>query len=303
MGQPLDKKQAVLYGKCVNAAYTLFARDRTQLEPEPGDQDIPDPYELVAWLNMADFILFDETPKFYGFIARNKNDRHDFILAIRGTEGWMEWFDDAEIHPVPFTQVPDCGHVSYGFDRIYSSLQVIRRDRAADGAMRAAAPTATRRMSGSFAQQLEQLADSLEEPDVQARMRLAPEARPRRSFTVTGHSLGAALATLFVIENKDKKKFDITTSCTFASPRVGNTEFVRAFHELPINSWRIFNEQDIVPKIPFSLPLVADYQHVNDPYSFSSHDFVKWNPVCWHSMLTYLHWLDESIAVLDKCRK
>jgi hypothetical protein len=193
--------------------------------------------------------------------------------------------------------------VSYGFDRIYSSLQVIRRDRAADGAMRAAAPTATRRMSGSFAQQLEQLADSLEEPDVQARMRLAPEARPRRSFAVTGHSLGAALATLFVIENKDKKKFDITTSCTFASPRVGNTEFVRAFHELPINSWRIFNEQDIVPKIPFSLPLVADYQHVNDPYSFSSHDFVKWNPVCWHSMLTYLHWLDESIEVLDKCRK
>src|SRR5208283_5322631 len=132
MGQPLDKKQAVLYGKCVNAAYTLFERDRTQLEPEPGDQDIPDLYELVAWLNMSDFIAGDQTPKFYGFIARNKNHKHDFILAIRGTEGWMEWFDDAEIHPVPFTQVPDCGHVAYGFDRIYSSLQVIRRDHAAD---------------------------------------------------------------------------------------------------------------------------------------------------------------------------
>ena len=72
MGLPLNKEQAVLYGQCVRAAYALYLRDRNVLQPEPNDKDIPDPYELVAWLNMSDFILFDKTPKFYGFIARNR---------------------------------------------------------------------------------------------------------------------------------------------------------------------------------------------------------------------------------------
>jgi hypothetical protein len=28
------------------------------------------------------------------------------------------------------------------------------------------------------------------------------------------------------MENKEKNKFDLSTVCTFASPRVGNAEFV-----------------------------------------------------------------------------
>lgn len=36
------------------------------------------------------------------------------------------------------------------------------------------------------------------------------------------------------MENREKNKFDISTVCTFASPRVGNAEFVNQFNQLPL---------------------------------------------------------------------
>ena len=312
MGLPLDPKLAVLYGKCVNAAYGMYKRDCSVLQPEPNPGDIPDPYELVAWVNMSDFIFDNKLPQFYGYIARNKNDRHDFILAIRGTEGLVEWIDDVFIHLVPFAQVPHAGRVAQGFDQIYSSLKVIRRPHTADGQMKAAAPGPAAAiaapqplqvMTGSFLEQIEQLADSLEPPAPAGAMALAPEAKPRRSFVVAGHSLGAALTTLFVIENKEKGMFDITTSCTFASPRVGNMQFAATFNLLPVNSWRIFNDQDVVPRVPLSIPVLADYTPVNDGFKVSSNGVTCFNPVCWHSMMTYLHLLDPTIPLDNSCRK
>lgn len=306
MGRPLDRQEAVFYGKFVNAAYAMFKRDRTVLRPEPATGEIPDPYELVAWLNMSDFTFWGrEIPKFYGLIGRHRQQRHNFILAIRGTEGAVEWFDDTTAFLVRFRQVPNAGKVERGFDKIYSTLKVVKRHPgvkaaptpgAAPAAESAPAPEV---MQGSFAEQLEQLADTLEDPQV---MSLTKERRPRRSFVVTGHSLGSALATLFVIENKEKNTFDITTICTFASPHVGNTEFVNQFNQLPLTSWRIVNTQDIVPKVPLNLPFF-DYQHVSTPYEFSSAGVVKGNPGCWHSMSTYLHWLDpDNNKVDDECK-
>ena len=306
MDKPLNKQEAVFYGKFVNAAYAMFKRERTQLRPEPKPGDIPDPYELVAWLHMSDFIFWwREGPKFYGFIARDQHEKHNFVLAIRGTEGWVEWLDDAMTTMVPFRQVPDAGRVERGFAKIYSTLKVVKRHvgvgvapAATATATPAAAPVPTADvMTGSFAEQLDQLANTLEEPGVTS---LAKERRPRRSFVVTGHSLGSALATLFVMENKNR--FDISTICTFASPRVGNSEFVRQFNQLHLRSWRIVNTQDIVPKVPIHAPFF-DYQHVATEFSFSSVSEVKWNPGCWHSMGTYLHWLDSTIDVDPECKR
>lgn len=307
MSRPLDKQDAVLYGRFVNAAYAMFKRNPNVLRPEPATGDIPEAYELVAWVNMSDFTFWgQEVPKFYGIIARHRENQRSFVLAIRGTEGAVEWWDDAIVRLVPFRQVPSAGRVSRGFDKIYSTLTVLRRHRGAEGAFAARAtpePESAREpMSGSFAEQLEQLADTLEEPGVQEQIRMAKERRPRRSYVVTGHSLGSALATLFVMENKEKNKFDIGTICTFASPRVGNTEFARIFNLLPLDSWRLVNQQDIVPKIPFHVPTFFDYEHVDALYDFSSKGKVKWNPACWHSMSTYLNWLDPTIAVDAACQ-
>ena len=248
---------------------------------------------------MSDFVFWwQEKPKFYGLIARHQEQKHNFVLALRGTEGWVEWLDDAMARLVRFRQVPNVGRVEQGFNKIYSTLKVVKRH-GASSLPAAKAPAAREETAPSFADQVEQLADTLEEPEV---MRMAKERRPRRSFVVTGHSLGSALATLFVMENKEKNKFDISTVCTFASPRVGNAEFVNQFNRLPLTSWRIVNTQDIVPKVPLHAPFF-DYQHVAMPYEFSSAGEVKGNPLCWHSMCTYLHWLDSTVELGEKCKR
>ncbi len=128
MSRALDKQEAILYGQFVNAAYAMFKRDRKELRPEPKPGDIPAPYELVAWLNMSDFFFWwREKPKFYGFIARHAQQKHNFVLAIRGTEGWVEWLDDFMARLVKFRQVPDAGRVEHGFEKIYSTLKVVKR--------------------------------------------------------------------------------------------------------------------------------------------------------------------------------
>lgn len=306
MGRALDKQEAVLYGRFVNGAYAMFLRDPTKLYPEPQPGDVPDPYELVAWITMSDyFFLWREKPKFYGFIARNREQKHNFVLAIRGTEGLVEWLDDFMATMVHFRRVPGAVRVERGFNKIYSTLRVVKRHAgvkfapaAKPGAAPAEGAPAPDVMQGTFAEQLESLADTLEEPAV---MSLAKERRPRRSFVVTGHSLGSALATLFAMENKEKNKFNITTICTFASPRVGDADFAAQFDALPLDSWRIVNSQDLVPKLPLHLPFFG-YQHVATAYAFSSEGVVKRSLSCWHSMLTYLHWLDPKIDVKPECK-
>jgi predicted lipase len=114
--------------------------------------------------------------------------------------------------------------------------------------------------------------------------------------------LGAALGTLFVMENHAQQKFNVSTLCTFASPRVGLTEFVTAFDALPINSWRNVNIHDIVPKLPPSVPHLLPYGHVAQAYPFDSWPFARHNLVCYHDMKTYLHALDPARS-LDDCKR
>ena len=116
--------EAVFYGKCVQAAYAMFSHDRENLTPEPGG--IPISYELIAWINMSDFIFGHTEPRFYGFVARSKVTDQDFVLAIRGTEGGTEWWDDACAHPVPFSQVPNAGRVGEVSTRSTARLGLFR---------------------------------------------------------------------------------------------------------------------------------------------------------------------------------
>ncbi len=298
MGQPLDKQKAVFYGQFVQAAYAMYHNPPgpDPLRPEPSG--IPAGYELSAWIQMSDFIFDVKEPKFYGIVAHGVQDPDSRVIAIRGTEGAIEWLDDGAAIPVPFRQVPSAGRVAAGFDKIYDTLRVLKRPRPGAAAPNEAAAPET--FSGSFAEQLEQLAISREAERGISRP-AEGHARPQRPTVVTGHSLGAALATLFVMENDAKRKFDLTTLCTFASPRVGNMEFVHLFNQLPINCWRIVNVRDAVPKLPPHIPILLDYGHVDLACSFDSSPFAKGNLSCWHAMETYLHSLDASQTLLKEC--
>ncbi len=77
---------------------------------------------------------------------------------------------------------------------------------------------------------------------------------------LTGHSLGAALATVATQSlERDRRFTDRIAACyTFGSPRVGNDQFDREFKS-PI--YRVINNTDIITVIPL---LAMGYIHIGD---------------------------------------
>ncbi len=77
---------------------------------------------------------------------------------------------------------------------------------------------------------------------------------------ITGHSLGAALATYATqcLEQNPAFRDQIAACYTYGSPRVGNTEFDRDFKSV---IYRVVNTTDIVTVIPL---LVMGYIHIGD---------------------------------------
>lgn len=77
---------------------------------------------------------------------------------------------------------------------------------------------------------------------------------------VTGHSLGAALATLFAFDiARDLGIQPITY--TFGGPRVGNDQFSAAFASSVNTMYRVVHDEDIVPHLP---PHALGWWHVDE---------------------------------------
>ncbi len=76
---------------------------------------------------------------------------------------------------------------------------------------------------------------------------------------MTGHSLGGALATIAALDFKRTLKYKNKLAVyTFGSPKVGNDDFVRVYNKKVKNSFRIVNDEDIVPQSP------PGFEHVNN---------------------------------------
>ena len=84
--------------------------------------------------------------------------------------------------------------------------------------------------------------------------RLDPDGH--RSVWLTGHSLGAALATLAA-----HRQGRVRGLYTFGSPRVGDARFAADFH---VPTWRFVNHQDLVPNLPPRLAPFFPYGHVGE---------------------------------------
>ncbi|TMW82030.1 hypothetical protein EJD97_007002 [Solanum chilense] len=129
------------------------------------------------------------------------------------------------------------------------------------------------------------------------------------SITVAGHSLGASLATLNAVDiafngiNKtsEGKEFPVT-AFVFASPKVGDLNFVNTFNKLKnLHIMRIDNLLDIVPKYPpigyFDVGQEIIIDTTKSPY-------LKLNPGdphTRHNLEGYLHGIDgtQGIGPLD----
>lgn len=110
---------------------------------------------------------------------------------------------------------------------------------------------------------------------------------------VTGHSLGGPLATIHVKYLLSEQKIAPATlkAYTFASPKPGNLEYGQDYDMQMTNaglSWRVANDLDIIPKLPFTLELPGD---VNLP-KFK-------NPSGWLKLLEELVNIIEGLGFKD----
>lgn len=127
------------------------------------------------------------------------------------------------------------------------------------------------------------------------------------SITITGHSMGSALATLNatdivyngknVLTDQPDKVIPVT-AFVFASPRLGDKGFEKVFSGLKnLHVLRVTNDKDAVPNLPISLQPELEYVHVGkelridtlkSPYLKVFDDKIK-GQVCLHDIEIYLH--------------
>jgi hypothetical protein len=234
---------------------------------------------------MQDFVLGNTAPLFYGFIAHRSENPSHAILAIRGTANDVEWWDDSNALGMTPFPVANCGNVALGFERIYATLEVVERsvsDGGGHGSLKGA---------GSFSAQV---AEHLR----RYAAKTPGAAVPEPTIEVTGHSLGAPLAAYYVAENALVHKIRNPALYTFASPRVGDRDFVDVFNSLGLTSWRIVNKADIVPRLPPG----PFFHHVNTEKLYDSSVSVRPTVGCQHAMTTYLHLIDPTLPLYAKCR-
>ena len=161
----------------------------------------------------------DNDRKRYGYVARNRMAPGQYVVAIRGTDGAEEWFDDfVFIMKSPGGEF--VGNVDTGFFDIYESLQYF----------------------------------PLNAPDESVPLVQGIENTVGTTGTVQvlGHSLGSALATYLTFALTSPKSLGRNrgSALLFASPKTGDHDFVGAFDK-QVDEYLIINyEHDLVPQVP-----------------------------------------------------
>ena len=93
------------------------------------------------------------------------------------------------------------------------------------------------------------------------------QKNPKKMLIVTGHSLGGALAVLGSYDLADLDAGVVMYS--FASPRVGNNEFVKDFNIKVTHKYRVYNTSDVIPTVPFPVMKGDIYTHVGGGIPFT----------------------------------
>lgn len=137
------------------------------------------------------------------------------------------------------------------------------------------------------------------------------------SITITGHSLGSALAILSAYDiaetglNVMGDSRGITVSVfSFSGPRVGNVRFKERIEQLGVKVLRVVNVHDVVPKSPgfflnesvpsqvmkFAEGLPWSYSHVGVELALDHKNSPFLKPTgdlsCAHNLEAHLHLLD-----------
>ncbi|XVE74114.1 hypothetical protein DITRI_Ditri11bG0173100 [Diplodiscus trichospermus] len=223
------------YGTCRYPKSTLL--DRSGL-PETG-------YRLTRNLRATSGIQLprwvEKTPSWvatqsswigYVAVCQDKEEiarlgRRDVVIAFRGTATGLEWLENlrAALTPLPNADSkpgPDGSEpmVESGFLSLYTSGTTD-------------SPSLQEMVREEISRLLQTYGD---EP---------------LSLTITGHSLGAALATLAAYDIKTTfKRAPMVTVMSFGGPRVGNRSFRFQLEKQGTKVLRIVNSDDLITKVP-----------------------------------------------------
>ncbi|KAF5738891.1 phospholipase A1-Igamma1 chloroplastic-like [Tripterygium wilfordii] len=271
-------------------------------------------YDITRYLyatsniNLPNFFKKSRWPKVWsrnanwiGYVAVSNDEtskrlgRRDITIAWRGTVTRLEWIADLMdfLKPISSLKIPCPDRtvkVEYGFVDLYTDK---------DDSCRFCKFSAREQILS----EVKKLLDMYQNEEI--------------SITITGHSLGAALAILSAFDIaetgvhvlKDSRAVPVSVF-SFAGPRVGNVRFKERIESLGVKVLRVVNVHDMVPKSPGFLfneqapPMVMklaeglpwSYSHVgvelaldhkNSPFLKETGD-----PVGAHNLEAHLHLLD-----------
>jgi triacylglycerol lipase len=113
----------------------------------------------------------------------------------------------------------------------------------------------------------------------------AREQKQSLSLWFTGHSRGAAIATLAVAKLREKDH-PVHGLYTFGSPRMGDRDFARRFNiDMEQRTFRIVNQEDIVTRLP---PRRLGYSHVGQIHYLDATCKMHQDPNYWYQFLDSL---------------
>ncbi|KAJ4703064.1 phospholipase A1-Igamma1, chloroplastic-like [Melia azedarach] len=318
---PWLRREIITYGEFVEATYDAFDFDplsefcgssrynRGKLFEELGLADhgykvtkyiyAMSQVDLPKWFERSRLgITWSKDSNWMGFVAVSNDKetqrigRRDIVVAWRGTVAPSEWFTDLK------SKLEHFGgknvKVQHGFHSIYTTKD-----------------EETRYNKSSASEQVME--------EIKRLVKVFRERGEEVSLTLTGHSLGGALALLNAYEAATSIPDVYISVISFGAPRVGNLAFKEKLNELGVKTLRVVTKQDIVPKLPGILfnkilnklnPITQRlnwvYRHVGtqlkldkriSPYLKDETDFSG----C-HNLEIYLHLLDGFISKKSKFR-
>ncbi|XP_044476824.1 phospholipase A1-Ibeta2, chloroplastic-like [Mangifera indica] len=249
---PLDenlRREVVRYGEFVQAAYHCFhSNPATSPEEARAPRYVASPdrsYKvtkslyatssvgLPKWVDdvAPDLGWMTQRSSWIGYVAvcddkgeSQRMGRRDIVIALRGTSTCLEWAENVRAQLV---QMPGSDDSVHGDSKVECGFLSLYKTRGTH---------------------VPSLADSVVE-EVKRLMELYKGET--LSITVTGHSLGAALALLVADElSTCAANVPPVAVFSFGGPRVGNRGFANRIDENNVKVLRIVNNQDVITRVP-----------------------------------------------------
>lgn len=243
--EPLDgnlRREVVRFGEFIQAAYHCFHSKPATSEDEaqcPRHVALPDrsyrvtkslyataSIGLPKWVdNVApDLGWMTQRSSWVGYVAVcddrreiQRMGRRDIVIALRGTATCLEWAENVRDILVPISEP---AKVECGFLSLFKTR----------------------------GEHVPSLADSVVSEIQRLREKYKGETL---SITITGHSLGAALALLVADElSTSAPDMPPVAVFSFGGPRVGNRAFASRLSSNAVKVLRVVNSQDLVTRVP-----------------------------------------------------